>query len=126
MSAVATEVETALVELEEEFPGAVSSEADEAGGAYITVERFELGEGWSAGEAPLSFHLPYNYPSAAPYPYFLPAHVSPDRGLVEGLQEVHWRERPMIQVSLRHNNWDPERDRVLGCLRQLAAWLRAI
>jgi hypothetical protein len=122
VSAVASEVDAALEELEEEFPGAVSSEPDGAGGTYITIEGVGLGGGWSVSEAPLSFHLPYNYPFAAPYPYYLPAGVIPKQGMVEALQQVHWQGREMIQVSLRHNNWDPERDRVLGCMRQVSAW----
>jgi hypothetical protein len=123
---VAVEVEAARGELESEFPGAIAMEPDGAGGAYMGVEGIELGERWSAARSTLTFHVPYNYPAASPYPYYLPADCAPKGAWPAALQQVHWRDREMIQVSLRHNNWDPERDRVLGCVLQVAAFLRSV
>jgi hypothetical protein len=118
------EVAEALGELERAFVGAVTQEADGAGGAYVTVDGIELGDGWDAGCAALTFHLPYNYPAASPYPYYLPGDLSPTGNWPPALQRIRWRDRDVIQISLRHNRWDPERDRVVGCVLQVAEWLR--
>jgi hypothetical protein len=123
--AVVTDVAEALEELEREFPGAVMHEPDDVGGAYVTVGGIRLGRGWTREEAPLTFHLPYNYPAASPYPYYLPDDVTPVADWPLALQRVRWRGRGMIQVSLRHNNWDPECDRVVGCVLQVAARLQS-
>jgi hypothetical protein len=122
---VAEEAAAALGELEFEFPGAVSHEPDGSGGAYVTVGGIEMGESWNMAQVPLTFHLPYNYPSASVYPYYLPGDLEP-RQWPPALQRIQWRDRNVIQVSLRHNNWDPERDRVLGCVLQVADWLRRL
>ena len=73
---LAPEVAAALGELESAYPGAVSAEPDGAGGAYVTVDEIDLGDSWSIERAPVTFHLPYNYPAASPYPYYLPAELN--------------------------------------------------
>lgn len=123
---VVADVADALEELERELGGDVTHEPDKVGGAYVTVGSIGLGGGWTREEAPLSFHLPYNYPAASPYPYYLPGDVAPLRGWPQALQRVRWRDRDAIQVSLRHNSWDPERDQALGCVLQVASTLRSI
>lgn len=123
--AIVTEVGEALEELGREFPGAVTHELDDVGGAYVMVGGIRLGSGWTCEEAPLTFHLPYNYPAASPYPYYLPSDATPVADWPPALQRVRWRDRDVIQVSLRHNNWDPGRDRVVGCVLQVAAKLQA-
>jgi len=112
--------------LEEAFPSRVSCEADGQGGAYVTVGDVDLGGTWNVAVAPLSFHLAYNYPAAAPYPFYLPAGTRPSGGWPNGLQRVHWRDRDVVQVSLRHNRWDPARDSAVGSVLQVRDWLRAL
>jgi len=45
--------------------------------------------------------------------------------VVNGYRKRTYEWSQVIQVSLRHNNWDPERDRAVGCVVAVAAWLRA-
>jgi hypothetical protein len=113
-----------ILELEEAFPERVRHEPDGNGGAYVTVTEIPLGARWTRESSPLSFHLPYSYPNAAPYPYYLPGDLDLTGPWPQELQRVTWRERDAIQVSLRHTNWDPDRDRVLGCVWQVAERLR--
>lgn len=122
---VVGDVAEALEELREAFPGVMSDEPDGSGGAYVTVDRIELNERWSAETTSLTFHLPFNYPAASPYPYYVPGELSLSAPWPPALQRVQWRGRNVIQVSLRHASWDPTRDRVTGCVMQVADWLRS-
>ena len=119
------EVINAIKDLEAVLPGRVRSEPDGFGGAYVTVEDIELGPGWSRPSAPLTFHVPYNYPAAAIYPYYLPPDARPLNSSPPALQQVVWRGNPATQVSLRHTRWDPVRDNALGCVFQVRSWLRS-
>lgn len=120
---VSPHVAKAVEELADAF-GGVAAEPDGSGGAYVTVSDVELGQKWSRPSAPLTFHLPFNYPAASPYPYYLPGDLGVEDPWPPALQRIQWRDRQVIQVSLRHNNWDPVRDRVLGCILQVQEWLR--
>jgi len=122
-ASVAADVETAAAELEEAFPGMIHWEPDENGGAYMTVE-IVLGERWTRSRAPVTFHVPYNYPFAPIYPYYLPEDVTPVDGWPPALQRAQWQGSAVVQVSLRHNAWDPSRDNAVGCVLQMQAWAR--
>lgn len=120
------EVARAIEELESAFAGPVTHEPDDVGGAYVTVEKIELGPKWAVEQAPLTLHLAYNYPDAAIYPFYLPDGVVPaDGSMPQALQPVRWRDQAVMQLSLRHNNWDPRRDNAVGAVMQAQAWLRA-
>jgi hypothetical protein len=122
---ISGDVATGIAELEGAFRGRVSHEPDGSGGAYVTVDSIELSERWTQLNAPLTFHLAYNYPASAIYPFYLPADVVPVNGsLPPALQPVQWRERNVIQVSLRHTNWDPRRDIAVGAVMQTQDWLQ--
>lgn len=108
------------------FEDRVRYEPDGEGGAFVVVEGIDLGANWTVPRAELTFHLAYNYPASAIYPYYLPAGVIPASGsMPPALQQVVWRETPVIQVSLRHANWDPRRDNALGAVMQTQDWLRS-
>jgi hypothetical protein len=121
---MAADVGEGVRQLQGAFPGRISFEADGQGGAYVTVADIELGDGWNRATAPLTFHLPYNYPAAAPYPFYLPPEVGPNDSWPPALQRVQWRTGQVVQVSLRHNSWDPARDSAVGSVYQVRDWLR--
>ena len=127
MSAVLT-LDTAegVRQLEERFGDRVHAEPDGAGGAYVTVADIELGDRWNVPVASLSFHLPYNYPAAALYPFYLPGGTEPIDSWPSALQLVQWRGIPVIQVSLRHTNWHPAHDSAVGSVLQVQSWLRSL
>ena len=114
----------ALRELEQAFPAAVTHEPDGAGGVYATVAGCWLGNHWSQPVVDLSFHIPFNYPWAAIYPYYLPGDTWPTAVVSPALQRISWRGQQVIQVSLRHNQWNPQIDTAVGCVRQVLAWAR--
>ena len=123
-TAIADTVARALEELEQVFPGAVTHEPDGTGGAYVTVAGCELGDRWTRPVAAVSFHVPFNYPWAAIYPYYLPGDAWPVGPAPPALQRIVWRGREVVQVSLRHNQWNPQIDNALGSVRQVLHRLR--
>lgn len=121
---IAAEVRDATEELQSHFGARVAWEPDGEGGAVVTIEKVELGEGWTRTEAPLRFVVPYNFPATPPYPYYLPRDAHPQGAWPTALQPIEWRGASAIQVSLRNSRWDTARDGLLGCVLQVAAWLR--
>jgi hypothetical protein len=124
MSSINPEVADALGEIKAHFGPRLSYEGDGLGGAFVTIDGMNLPSSWAKASASVRFIVPYNFPATAPYPYYLPQDVLPPKPWHQALQPIEWRGLPMIQVSLRNNNWDPARDRVLGCILQVADWLR--
>lgn len=120
---VPAEIARALEELEQAFPGRVSTEAHEPAGTIVRIRGLELTGRWSAPSAELWFAIPFHYPDAPIYPYYVVG-ATPTAG-VAGLQSVSWRGMAIIQVSLRHTNWDPTCDTAVGSVLQTQAWLRA-
>lgn len=119
------EVAQALKHLQEAFPGRIHVEAHESSGTIVRISDVVLGAGWSAPSADLWCAIPFHYPDAAIYPYYVTG-ATPTPGIGGGaLQPVSWREMPATQVSLRHNAWDPTRDTAVGAVLQTLAWLHA-
>lgn len=117
------DVAGAVEELERVFPGRVSVTCEDGAGAIVCLAEIELSERWSPRHGGLWFLIPYHYPDAAIYPYYVTG-STPTGGVVNGLQPVAWRGMTVIQVSLRHNGWDPAVDNAVGSVLQTQAWLR--
>ena len=122
-SVVSAEVARALEELELAFPGRLSIEAQEPAGTVVRIRGVELSGRWSAASAELWFAIPFHYPDAAIYPYYVVG--ATPTAAVGGLQPVNWRGMAVTQVSLRHNTWDPTCDTAVGSVLQTKAWLCA-
>jgi hypothetical protein len=121
--ALSPDISRAIDELEEAFPDRVTIVANDGGGAIVRISETELSARWSQPHGDLWFLIPYHYPDAAIYPYYLTGAV-PGGGIIGGLQPVEWRGMPATQVSLRHNGWNPNLDTALGSVLQTQAWLR--
>jgi hypothetical protein len=117
------EVARALEELEHAFPRQVTVEAEDASGAIVRITGVELGSCWSPSTGDLWFLIPFHYPDAAIYPYYVTG-ATPTGGYPPALQTVQWRGMAATQVSLRHNGWNPSVDTALGSVRQALAWLQ--
>ena len=115
------DVQRAIDDLEQAFPGQVSIEPD-ASGAIVQITDVDLGPGWSGPRGTLWFVVPFHYPDSAIYPYYVTGATHPPGG---ALQHVSWRGVAAVQVSLRHNRWDPAHDTALGSVVLTQAWLRA-
>lgn len=123
-SSLTPEIEAALSELREAFPGKVSHGDDGQGGVDVTVADLELGPRWERPRAALTFNLAYNYPFTPIYPYYLPEGTSPIGGWPQALQNVAWKGANVVQVSLRFTTWDPSRDNAVGCVYETRRWLQ--
>lgn len=118
------EIEVALAELQEAFPGQISYDDDGQGGVDVTVADLELGPGWEPPRAALTFNVAYNYPFTPIYPYYLPGGTRPIVGQPQALQNVAWKGANVVQVSLRMTNWDPSRDSAVGCVYEARRWFQ--
>jgi hypothetical protein len=117
------ELTRALEELEHSFTCQVTVEAEDASGTIVCIKGVELGSRWSPATGDLWFLIPFHYPDAAIYPYYVTG-ATPAGGYPPALQPVEWRGMGATQVSLRHNAWSPSVDTALGSVRQTLAWLR--
>jgi hypothetical protein len=121
--ALSPDVNRAIAELEEAFSDRVTVVAHEGAGAVVRISKCELSARWSPRQGDLWFLIPYHYPDAAIYPYYLTG-ATPTGGIIGGLQPVGWRGMAATQVSLRHTSWNPNLDTALGSVLQTQAWLR--
>ncbi len=117
------EIAGAVAELQAAFPDRVQVHEDPAG-VIVEIADVTLSERWSPRTGTLWFSIPYHYPDAAIYPFYLTC-ARPTGGRIGGLQDVGWRGEAAIQVSLRHTAWDPKLDTALGSALQAQAWLAA-
>jgi hypothetical protein len=117
------EIAGAVAELQAAFPDRVQVHEDPAG-TIVAITGVTLSERWSPRTGTLWFLIPYHYPDAAIYPFYLTG-ARPTGGIIGGLQEVPWRGEAAVQVSLRHRAWNPKLDTALGSALQAQAWLAA-
>lgn len=127
VATLSSELEVAAAELEAFLPGRIGRESEDPEGSLfvLTVDDTELGPGWEQAAGRLWIPVPIVYPDAPPYPYYLsgasrvvPASMAPP------LHPVDWRGMQVIQVSLRHNAWNPNSDTLIGCVMQVQEYLR--
>lgn len=117
------ELARAVTELEAALSGRVQVYEDQSG-AVVAITGVTLSERWSPRIGTLWFLIPYHYPDAAIYPFYVSG-AQPTGGMIGGLQQVQWRGEAAIQVSLRHKSWNPKLDTALGSALQAQAWLTA-
>jgi hypothetical protein len=123
IGALSPELTRAVDELEGAFPNRLAIESQDATGLVVQLHSVALAERWSPRVGGLWFVIPYNYPDAPVYPYYV-AGAALTGGAVPALQTVVWRGMTVVQVSLRQTAWDPSRDTVVGCVMQTTSWLR--
>jgi len=119
------ELAEAVASLEEAFPGRVHIEDPDSGGVTIRIDDVPLSARWTPRVGQLWLVLPYHFPDAPIYPYYVFGAV-PSAEPVPGLQAVGWRGTMTTQLSLRHNAWDPSRDSAIGCVLQAQEYLERI
>src|SRR5947207_2867258 len=109
------EVEQAIIELREMFPGhRVEVMPDREGGAYVVVDGVELGERCRPSATWIGFHITFQYPNSDIYPHFVDAGLKRADGTeiprngVSG--PVSWQNRTALQLSRRSNRLIPATD----------------
>lgn len=123
------EVEVAIKELEQTFPGSrVDIEADADGGASVLVNDLNVGPAYEPESSWVGFQITFQYPRADVYPHFLDGALrrKDGRALGEGFSGVtEWRGRPAIQVSRRSNRLNPATDTAATKLAKVLEWVRS-
>ena len=122
---LAASVAAAIDELERDF-GNVTYEPDGSGGAYVGVGDIDAGPLWVPRLIPVEFHVQFNYPYAAIYPYYTTDELRRvDGSSPNALQRVDWRGRRVVQISLRATRWQPNIETASSALAQVRHWLQA-
>ncbi len=122
---VAQDAAVALAELENAFPGRVSSDPDGLGGAIVAIADVAMPTGWPLTNSPLMFVIPFNFPAIPVYPYYIPADAAPEGAVDQALQRIGWRGQSVLQLSLRHSAWRPGLDTIVGSVLQAMDWLKS-
>jgi hypothetical protein len=120
------EVEAAVADLKEAFPGhRVDVDPEPQGGAYVIVHDLPLGAQYRPERSWVGFVIPYTYPHSDVYPLFAdPALARADgAALGQAFQRVEWRGRPATQISRRSNRWSPAHDTAAVKLRKVLSWV---
>ncbi len=115
----------AIHELGRDF-GDVTCEPDGAGGVYVQVAEVQAGPQWEPAVIPVEFQILFNYPFAAIYPYYTTDELRRvDGAWPNALQQVDWRGRRVVQISLRATRWQPNIETASSALAQVRHWLQA-
>ena len=113
----------AIAELQRDF-GSVGAEPDGLGGAFVRVDEIDVGERWLPRLIPIEFQIQFSYPYAAIYPYYTVPELQRVDGKVwpTALQQVDWRGRQVVQISLRSTRWQPAVETAASNLAQVRHW----
>jgi hypothetical protein len=128
--AITDEVKVALEELRATFPDSAVTYAESGnGGAWCRVEPVSLGDSFQQQDSWIIFEIPYLYPEADLYPFFVrPDLTRKDGGILgEGLAQPVgcWvaGEQQGTQVSRRTNILDSATNSAAGKLLKVLRWL---
>jgi len=100
------EVQSGIDELKRQFGSEITCAEDGQGGAYVIVERVQLGPTFSPSETWMGAHIPPQYPYADIYPVFIGGDVRRTNGVA--LQApitlgATFQARQAIQISRKNN-----------------------
>jgi hypothetical protein len=120
----------AIEELRHTFPDAtVTWEADDAGGAWVTISNVPLGSAYTEKSSWIAFQLTFPYPEADVYPLFVRPDLHRKDGAAHGpgFQSVTWgpHNQQGTQLSRRSNRLDPIIDTAATKVLKVLQWLGA-
>src|SRR5438552_3210041 len=98
------EVQSAIDELKQAFPGhRIDVDPEAQGGAYVVVRDLPIGDRYVPMTTWVGFLLSFQYPRADVYPHFIDSTVRRADGVGHsgGFQQTSWRNAPATQVSRR-------------------------
>jgi hypothetical protein len=137
---VKANVEKAIQELREGFPGHdVRTKEDADGGAYVIVEGIEIGETFAPSVSWVGFHITWSCPDADVYPHFIDPETRyvgtgeapnqhPDGNLPTSISRgatMPGFETPAVQISRRSNRRTSTTDSPLQKLLRIIEFLRS-
>ena len=124
------EVEQAIKELRETFPGhSIEVVPDKEGVAYVVVGGVELGEQFKPTVTWVGFHITFQYPSSDVYPHFVDCTIKKGDGTEiprDGVSgPVAWQGRSALQLSRRSKRLNPATDTAALKLSKVIQWLKS-
>ncbi|MBD2302324.1 hypothetical protein [Nostoc sp. FACHB-190] len=122
------EIEQAIAEIQQAFPGhSVEVEAEAQGGANVIVHNLLIGEQYVPSISWVGFAISFQYPYADVYPHYIDPGLRRAGDLVQGagFSLASWRDRQVIQVSRRSNRWNAAIDTAATKLTKVLTWLRS-
>ncbi len=123
------DVEEAVSEIRAAFPGhEVRAVPWGEGGAEVTVEEIELGEGFEPSNSFVGFRIDRYYPNSDVYSHYVRGDIRKTDGSAlpnPGMLPNHeWQGRSAIMVSRRSTRWDANTDTALGKLYKVSDWIK--
>jgi Prokaryotic E2 family E len=124
------EIEAAIAEIKEAFPGSEVEVCPEPqGGVYVAVQNLTIGEQFIPSTSWIGFLITFQYPDADVYPHFVREDLRRASGqpLPVGITgPMTWQNRPALQVSRRSNRWTAGVDTAASKLAKVLSWLRTV
>jgi hypothetical protein len=124
------EVEAAIAEIKEAFPGSeIEVISEPQGGAYVVVQNLAIGERFIPSTTWVGFLITFQYPDADVYPHFIRGDLKRADGqsFPSGISgPTTWQNRPAMQVSRRSNHWAAGVDTAASKLAKVLSWLRTV
>ena len=130
--ALAGAVAGAIAELHDAFPDAsVAATEDGQGGAVIVIDAVPLGAPYIQEATWVGFTIPFNYPFADVYPFFVRGDLARQDGepLGPGTSTVAFDGRPnegAVQLSRSSPRRDAAIDTALRKLLRVLDWVRSL
>lgn len=123
------EVEQAIAEIKQTFPGhPIDIEPEAQGGAYIIIHNLLIGEKYIPSVSWFGFLIGFQYPHADVYPHFIDGSLQRADGqrLGAGFSgSMTWRNQKAIQVSRRSLRLNPGIDTAATKLTKVLSWLKS-
>lgn len=124
------EVEAAIAEIKEAFPGSkIEAISEPQGGAYVAIQNLTIGERFIPSTTWIGFLITFQYPDADVYPHFIRGdlRLADGQPLPAGITgPTTWQNRPALQVSRRSNRWTAGVDTAASKLAKVLSWLRTV
>lgn len=117
----------AIEELRCHFPESDVTARDTGdGGAVVTIDRVDVGDGYTPMETWVGFCISFQYPHADIYPLFVRADLTRVDGGShgEGISLQTFEGQPALQLSRRSNRLNPQTDTAALKVIKVIEWLR--
>ena len=122
-----SEVESAIDEVRQAFPGhEVDAEPEPDGGAVVFVRDLPIGAQYAPSRSWIGFRIGFQYPYEDIYPHYMDPGVQRADGqpLGEGFhQQRPWRGSPATMISRRSNHRDPALETAAIKLAKVIQWM---
>ncbi len=119
-------VQKAIDEIKAAYPDVpVVVREDGDGGAYVIVEKVDIGQIYKEGTSWLGFRIVFAYPNADTYPHYVRGDLAriDGRPLGEAISSTTFEGRSSIQISRRSKHINPHTETALIKLHKVLSWL---